>query len=111
MAEFTINMNHSKISGVVQIGNHNTVNQDSYSDSLTEEQWKEIRKYLSERKDAFGYDSEEYDMICEAECLSRKDDKNGFLNFLAENRTIFINSILGTAMTSAVKELIDVILH
>lgn len=111
MSEFTININHSKINGQVQVGDYNTINLGQNVAELTEEQWHEVRRFLAQRRNAFEYDSKEYELVCEAEYLSKKKSRSKFKDLILSHKDIFINSVLGTTVTAAVKEIIELIIH
>lgn len=110
MSGFTINMNNSNFKGPIQIGDHNTMNLNSHINDFTEEQWDEIKKFLSERRNDFSYNSEEYGLICEAECLAGKKDQTKLKNLITKKKDIFINSVLSTVAAASVKGLIEWIL-
>lgn len=111
MSEFTININHSEINGQVQVGDYNTINLGKSTLEITEKQWDEVRRFLAQRRNAFEYDSKEYELVCEAEYLSKKKSKGKFKDLILSNRDVFINSVLGTTLTAAMKEIIELIIH
>lgn len=110
MSGFTININNSTIKGQMQVGDYNRMDLNSHMKEFTDEQWKEIRKVLFERKSEFAYDSEEYELICEAEYLAGKKDQIKFKDLIAKKRDIFINSVLSTVAAASVEGLIKWIL-